>query len=40
MRMLLIIVHGANSFEELRKIDDTRYATFHEAWSALGLVAD
>ena len=38
--MLLHIVRGAKSFDDLRTIDDTTYATFCEACMTLGLVAD
>jgi len=38
--MLLIIVYGANSFQELRPIDGIKYTIFCEACVALELVAD
>ena len=38
--VLLTIVRGAKSFEELRKIDGTEYAIFCEACLAMGLVID
>jgi len=38
--MFLHIVRGAKSFDDLRKIDGTMYATFREACMTLGLVAD
>jgi len=38
--MLLTIVRGAKSFDGLRTIDRTKYATFSEACMTLGLVAD
>ena len=40
LRMLLHIVRGAKSFEDLRTIAGMTYATFREACMALGLVAD
>ena len=40
VRMLLIIVRGAKSFDDLKIIDGTKYATFGEACMTLGLVAD
>jgi len=38
--MLLIIFRGAKSFDDLKIIDGTKYATFGEACMTLGLVAD
>jgi len=38
--MLLHIIRGAKSFDNLRTIDGTMYATFHETCMTLGLVAD
>ena len=38
--MLLHIVRGAKSFEDLLTIDGTTYATFREACMTLGLVAE
>jgi len=38
--MLLHIVHGAKSFEDLRTTDGTTYSTFREACMTLGLVTD
>jgi len=40
MRMLLSIVRGEKSFDDLRTIDGTKYATFHEACMTLGLVTN
>ena len=40
LRMLLHIVPGAKSFEDLRTIDGKTYATFRKACMTLGLVAD
>ena len=40
LRMLLHIVHGAKSFEDLRTTDGTTYSTFREACMTLGLVVE
>ena len=34
------MVKGARSFEELRSVDGTKYATFKEAWLARDLLED
>jgi len=38
--MLLTMIHGAKSFDGLRTIDGTKYATFREACMTLKSVAD
>jgi len=38
--MLLTIVRGAKSFDDLRTIDGTKYTTFRKACMKLGLVAN
>jgi len=40
LRMLLTIVRGTNSSEELRTINGTEYVTFHKACLALELTAN
>ncbi len=40
LRLLLIIVLGATSFEHLRAIDDIEHPTFQDACGALGLLLD
>jgi len=40
LRMLVTIVRGAKSFDDLRTIDGTKCATFREACMTLGLFID
>jgi len=40
LRLLLIVVPGATSFEHLRTIDDIEHPTFQVACKALGLLQD
>jgi len=40
LRMLLHIVQGATSYEDLKTVDDILYSTFKEACSARGLLDD
>lgn len=40
LRLLLLHVKGATSFEELKKVDDRNYETFDQACLARGLVLD
>lgn len=40
MHMLLNVIRGPRSCEELRKVNGILYPTFQEACEALGLLAD
>jgi hypothetical protein len=40
LRLLLIIILGATSFEHLRAVDDIEHPTFQDACEALGLLLD
>ncbi len=40
LRMLLMRVPGATSFENLRTVEGTAHPTFHEACIAMGLIED
>ncbi|CAG8582983.1 4231_t:CDS:2, partial [Acaulospora morrowiae] len=40
LQVLLTVVHGAKSFENLRTVNETTYETFKDACNALGLLQD
>lgn len=40
LRLLLLTVKGAQSFKDLRTVNDTLYDTFREAANSLGLLQD